>query len=52
MDKQDLLLQINNHCSMVQVAIAKKCHNPDDTELLDVLSELHVLLDKFIRGEN
>jgi hypothetical protein len=51
-NKQDLLLQINNQCSAVQTVIAKNCHNPDDTELLDALSELRALLDYFLHEES
>ena len=51
-DKQDLLFRINNQCAKVQKVIAKKYHNPDDTELLGVLSELGVLLNEFLSGEN
>ena len=50
-NKQDLLLQINSQCAEIQTVIAKKYHNPEDTELLDVLHELHVLLDNFLHGE-
>ena len=52
MNRKDLLLEINNQCAEIQTVIAKKYHNPEDTELLDVLHELHVLLDNFLREEN
>ena len=52
MNKQDLLLQINNQCTEVQMAIAKKYHNPDDAELIDVLNGLLELLDRFLHEEN
>ena len=51
-NKQDLLLQINNQCAEIQTVIARKYHNPDDTELLDVLKGLRILLDNFFREEN
>ena len=48
MSKKDLLLEINNQCAETQAAIAKKYHDPDDTELLGVLSGLRALLDEFL----
>ena len=51
-NKKDLLLDINNQCSEVQSVIAQKLHNPDDTELLDVLNEMLVLLNRFLEFGN
>lgn len=51
MEKQKILLQINNQCAAVQKSIAKNYENPHNEELRFELSKLYSFLDNFLAGQ-